>query len=75
MEGLKDVVVRQYDSIQCLQFEQMRQEHYSLKTSFCIFGIEEEESKEIEDKTISMIKDEIKVKVNKNDFKIVQRVG
>ena len=72
---MKDAVDWQYDSIQRLQFEQMRQEQYSQKTSFRIFGVQEEESEEIENKTISVIKEEIGVEVEKKEIEIVHRVG
>ena len=40
-----------------------------------MFGVQEEESEEIENKTISVIKEEIGVEVEKKDTEIVHRVG
>ncbi len=71
----RDEVSRFSDELEALRFEQVRQEQYSRKASFRVFGVEEEEDENIEEKCIQVINDEIGVEIEKSDIDIVHRAG
>ncbi len=63
------------DEIEELRFEQNRQEQYSRKASFRIFGVAEEADEAVEEKSINIIKEEIGVEVDAQEIDIVHRTG
>ena len=72
LEGAADWISQ---SIHELRFEQDRQEQYSRKSSFRIFGVPEEEKEQIEDVTVKVIKDELEIEMKKEEIDIVHRTG
>ena len=71
IENLKTVSDWQYHRVKNIQFEQVCQEQYSVKSLFCIFGALEEDGKEVEELAINDIKDKIDVILRNEDLGIV----
>ena len=72
---LENQVDFQSSKLRDLQFEQQRQEQYSGKSSFRILGVEEQRDEDVEKLTVDVLKNEIDVDLNMEEFDIVHRVG
>ena len=75
INSLSESVGNNYDHGKDLQFLVDRQEQYSRKNSIRITGVTEETGESIENKTISILKNEIDVDISSEEIEIVHRVG
>ena len=75
IENLKTASDWRYDQVKNIQFEQVRQEQYSRKSLFRIFGVPEEDGEKVEELAIKVIKDEIDIILKNEDLDIVHRTG
>ena len=72
LEGATDWISH---NLKELRFELDRQEQYSRKSPFRIFGVSEKDQENIEDVTMKVIKDELEIEIKKEEIDIVHRTG